>query len=30
MPTLYLPVNESVVFELQSPDVVHSFWIPRS
>ena len=28
MPTLYLPVNESVVFELQSPDVVHSFWIP--
>jgi cytochrome c oxidase subunit 2 len=27
-PTLYLPVNESVVFELQSPDVVHSFWIP--
>ena len=28
MPTLYLPVNESVVFELQSPDVIHSFWIP--
>ncbi len=28
IPTLYLPVNESVVFELQSPDVVHSFWIP--
>lgn len=28
MPNLYLPVNESVVFELQSPDVVHSFWIP--
>lgn len=28
IPTLYLPVNESVVFELESPDVVHSFWIP--
>ncbi len=28
IPTLYLPVNESVVFELQSPDVVHSFWVP--
>jgi cytochrome c oxidase subunit II len=28
IPTLYLPVNESVVFQLQSPDVVHSFWIP--
>jgi cytochrome c oxidase subunit 2 len=28
MPTLYLPVDESVVFQLQSPDVVHSFWIP--
>ncbi len=27
-PTLYLPVNESVVFGLQSPDVIHSFWIP--
>lgn len=27
-PTLYLPVNESVVFELESPDVIHSFWIP--
>jgi cytochrome c oxidase subunit 2 len=27
-PVLYLPVNESVVFELQSPDVIHSFWIP--
>ncbi len=27
-PTLYLPVDESVVFELQSPDVIHSFWIP--
>lgn len=28
LPTLYLPVDESVVFELQSPDVIHSFWIP--
>ncbi len=27
-PTLYLPVDESVVFERQSPDVIHSFWIP--
>jgi cytochrome c oxidase subunit II len=28
IPTLYLPVNESVEFRLQSPDVVHSFWVP--
>jgi len=28
MPTLYLPVDESVTFKLQSPDVIHSFWIP--
>jgi cytochrome c oxidase subunit 2 len=28
MPTLYLPVDESVRFELSSPDVVHSFWVP--
>jgi len=28
IPTLYLPVDESVVFELQSPDVIHSFWVP--
>jgi cytochrome c oxidase subunit 2 len=27
-PTLWLPVNESVRFELTSPDVVHSFWVP--
>jgi cytochrome c oxidase subunit II len=27
-PTLYLPVNQSVRFNLQSPDVVHSFWVP--
>ena len=27
-PTLYLPVNESVEFQLSSPDVIHSFWVP--
>ena len=27
-PTLYLPVNKSVRFTLNSPDVIHSFWIP--
>ncbi len=27
-PTLYLPVDQTVEFELNSPDVVHSFWIP--
>ena len=27
-PTLYLPVNESVTFQLRSPDVIHSFWVP--
>jgi cytochrome c oxidase subunit 2 len=27
-PTLYLPVDESVTFELSSPDVIHSFWVP--
>jgi cytochrome c oxidase subunit 2 len=26
---LWLPVDESVRFELKSPDVVHSFWIPE-
>jgi cytochrome c oxidase subunit II len=26
--TLYLPVDEKVRFELSSPDVVHSFWVP--
>ncbi|MDH4158910.1 MAG: cytochrome c oxidase subunit II [Actinomycetota bacterium] len=26
--TLYLPVDEKVLFELTSPDVIHSFWIP--
>jgi len=26
--TLWLPVNEKVKFELTSPDVIHSFWVP--
>jgi cytochrome c oxidase subunit 2 len=26
--TLYLPVNESVRFNLESVDVIHSFWVP--
>ncbi|GAA2757181.1 cytochrome c oxidase subunit II [Actinopolymorpha rutila] len=28
LPTLYLPVGEKVGFKLNSPDVVHSFFIP--
>ncbi|WP_010525657.1 cytochrome c oxidase subunit II [Nesterenkonia sp. F] len=28
LPTLYLPVDEPVEFQLNSRDVVHSFWIP--
>jgi cytochrome c oxidase subunit 2 len=28
LPTLYLPVNVPVTFELNSRDVIHSFWIP--
>ena len=28
VPVLYLPVGESVRFELSSPDVIHSFWVP--
>jgi cytochrome c oxidase subunit II len=28
LPTLYLPVNETVKFTLTSPDVIHSFWVP--
>lgn len=28
LPTLYLPVGESVRFELSSPDVIHDFWVP--
>jgi cytochrome c oxidase subunit 2 len=27
LPTLYLPVNKTVQIELQSRDVIHSFWI---
>jgi cytochrome c oxidase subunit II len=27
-PVLWLPVDEKVKFELTSPDVIHSFWIP--
>ncbi|MGH9250732.1 MAG: aa3-type cytochrome oxidase subunit II [Acidimicrobiales bacterium] len=26
--TLYLPVDQTVRFELASPDTVHSFWVP--
>ena len=28
LPTLYLPVNVPVHFQLNSRDVIHSFWIP--
>jgi cytochrome c oxidase subunit 2 len=28
-PTLVLPVGEKVRFELTSPDVIHSFWVPN-
>lgn len=28
LPTLYLPVDETVEFTLRSRDVAHSFWIP--
>ncbi len=27
IPTLWLPVNQKVKFELTSPDVIHSFWV---
>jgi cytochrome c oxidase subunit 2 len=27
-PMLYLPIDETVRFELSSPDVIHSFWVP--
>lgn len=27
-PDLYLPVNKAVRFNLSSPDVIHSFWVP--
>jgi cytochrome c oxidase subunit II len=28
MPTLVLPVDETVTVTLDSPDVIHSFWVP--
>lgn len=28
IPTLVLPVDETIEFKLSSPDVIHSFWIP--
>lgn len=28
LPTLVLPIDESVTVELSSPDVIHSFWVP--
>lgn len=28
LPVLWLPVNKVVEFELTSPDVIHSFWVP--
>lgn len=27
-PDLYVPVGETVTFHLNSPDVIHSFWVP--
>ncbi|MGD7705907.1 aa3-type cytochrome oxidase subunit II [Microlunatus sp. Y2014] len=28
VPRLYLPVNQKVRFNVSSPDVIHSFWVP--
>jgi cytochrome c oxidase subunit 2 len=28
LPTLYLPVGETIRLELESRDVIHSFWVP--
>nr|WP_256127738.1 cytochrome c oxidase subunit II [Arthrobacter sp. SDTb3-6] len=28
LPTLYLPINKSVELQLNSRDVIHSFWVP--
>jgi len=28
-PTLWLPIDEKVRFNLNSPDVIHSFWVPN-
>lgn len=30
LPTLYLPVDVPVEFQLKSRDVIHSFWVPPS
>lgn len=29
LPTLYLPVNKRVQFDLTARDVIHSFWVPQ-
>ena len=28
-PDLYLPVNQKILFQIESTDVIHSFWIPE-
>ncbi len=28
LPTIYLPVDHDITFELKSRDVIHSFWVP--
>jgi cytochrome c oxidase subunit II len=28
-PVLYLPIDQKVQFQLTSPDVIHSFWVPN-
>jgi cytochrome c oxidase subunit 2 len=28
LPTLWLPVDQTIEFKLTSPDVIHSFWVP--
>lgn len=28
-PTLYLPIDKQVVFQMQALDVIHSFWVPE-
>lgn len=29
VPTLYLPVDQSVLLEIEARDVIHSFWVPQ-
>jgi cytochrome c oxidase subunit 2 len=29
LPLLEIPVNETVQFNLSSPDVIHAFWVPE-